>query len=118
MKQTAYLTPLSSAKKVDGRYELISGHRRKLAYEILKINEIRAIVVDVDDNEEIILMVDSNCQRSKILPSEKAFSYKMKAKEIWLISLTIPMFFHPSPKPLEFERRLITENLPTNLLQK
>ena len=68
--------------KVDGRYELISGHRRKRAYEILKISEIRAIVVDVDDNEAVILMVDSNCQRSKILPSEKAFSYKMKLDAI------------------------------------
>lgn len=82
MKQTAYLTPLSSAKKVDGRYELISGHRRKRAYEILKICEIRAIVVDVDDDKAVIMMVDSNCQRSKILPSEKAFSYKMKLDAI------------------------------------
>lgn len=48
----------------------------------MKINEIRAIVVDVDDNEAIILMVDSNCQRSKILPSEKAFSYKIKLNTI------------------------------------
>lgn len=76
------LNPIIVRKKVDGRYELISGHRRKRAYEILKINEIRAIVVDVDDNEAIILMVDSNCQRSKILPSEKAFSYKMKLDAI------------------------------------
>lgn len=76
------LNPIIVRKKVDGRYELISGHRRKRAYEILKINEIRAIVVDVDDNEAIILMVDSNCQRSKILPSEKAFSYKMKLNAI------------------------------------
>ena len=76
------LNPIIVRKKVDGRYELISGHHRKRAYEILKINEIRAIVVDVDDNEAIILMVDSNCQRSKILPSEKAFSYKMKLDAI------------------------------------
>lgn len=76
------LNPIIVRKKVDGRYELISGHHRKRAYEILKINEIRAIVIDVDDNEAIILMVDSNCQRSKILPSEKAFSYKMKLDAI------------------------------------
>ena len=76
------LSPIIVRNKADGRYEVISGHRRKRAYEILKISEIRAIVVDVDDNEAIILMVDSNCQRSKILPSEKAFSYKMKLDAI------------------------------------
>ena len=76
------LNPIIVRKKVDGRYELISGHRRKRAYEILKINEIRAIVVDVDDNMAVIMMVDSNCKRSKILPSEKAFSYKMKLDAI------------------------------------
>ncbi len=76
------LNPIIVRKKVDGRYELISGHRRKRAYEILKISEIQAIVVDVDDNEAVIMMVDSNCQRSKILPSEKAFSYKIKSNAI------------------------------------
>ena len=76
------LNPIVVRNKADGRYEVISRHRRKRAYEILKINEIRAIVVDVDDNEAVIMMVDSNCQRSKILPSEKAFSYKMKLDAI------------------------------------
>ena len=82
IKANGLLNPIIVRKKVDGRYELISGHRRKRAYEILKIKKIRAIVVDVDDNEAVILMVDSNCQRSKILPSEKAFSYKMKLDAI------------------------------------
>ena len=76
------LSPIIVRNKADGRYEFISGHRRKRAYEILKINEIRAIVVDVDDNDAVIMMVDSNCQRSKILLSEKAFSYKMKLDAI------------------------------------
>ena len=76
------LNPIIVRSKADGRYELISGHRRKRAYEILKINKIRAIIVDVSDDEAIIMMVDSNCQRSKILPSEKAFSYKMKLDAI------------------------------------
>ncbi len=71
------LNPIIVRSKTDGRYELISGHRRKRAYEILKINKIRAIIVDVTDDEAIIMMVDSNCQRSKILPSEKAFSYSV-----------------------------------------
>ena len=76
------LNPIIVRSKADGRYELISGHRRKRAYEILKINKIRAIIVDVSDDEAIIMMVDSNCHRSKILPSEKAFSYKMKLDAI------------------------------------
>lgn len=76
------LNPVIVRNKADGRYELISGHRRKRAYEILKIKKIRAIIVDVGDDEAIIMMVDSNCQRSKILPSEKAFSYKMKLEAI------------------------------------
>ena len=76
------LNPVILRNKADGRYELISGHRRKRVYEILKIKKIRAIIVDVGDDEAIIMMVDSNCQRSKILPSEKAFSYKMKLEAI------------------------------------
>lgn len=82
IKANGLLNPIVVRNKADGQYELISGHRRKRAYEILKISKIRAIVVDVDDNEAIIMMVDSNCQRSKILPSEKAFSYKMKLDAI------------------------------------
>ena len=76
------LNPIIVRSKADGRYELISGHRRKRVYEILRIKIIRAIIVDVSDDEAIIMMVDSNCQRSKILPSEKAFSYKMKLEAI------------------------------------
>lgn len=76
------LNPIIVRNKSGSRYELISGHRRKRAYEILKISEILAIIVDVDDNATVIMMVDSNCQRSKILPSEKAFSYKMKLDAI------------------------------------
>lgn len=87
------LNPIIVRGKADGRYELISGHRRKRAYEILRIKKIRAIIVDVTDDEAIIMMVDSNCQYSKILPSEKAFSYKMKLElisstrtNIWFLS--------------------------------
>ena len=61
------LSPIIVRNKADGRYELISGHRRKRAYEILKTSEIRAIVVDVDNNEAVILMVDSG--RMKMQPA-------------------------------------------------
>lgn len=82
IRTNGLLNPIIVRSKADGRYELISGHRRKRAYEILKITKIRAIIVDVDDDAATIMMVDSNCQRSKILPSEKAFSYKMKLEAI------------------------------------
>ncbi len=76
------LNPIIVRIKANGRYELISGHRRKRAYEILGIEKIKSVIVDVDDNEAVILMVDSNYHRSRILPSEKAFSYKMKLEAI------------------------------------
>ncbi len=65
-------------KKENGRYEIISGHRRKLALELLGEKEAKVNVRDLSDDESIILMVDSNISREKILPSEKAFAYKMK----------------------------------------
>ncbi len=82
IKANGLLNPIIVRSKADGHYELISGHRRKRAYEILGLDKIKSVIVDVDDNEAVILMVDSNCHRSKILPSEKAFSYKMKLDAI------------------------------------
>ena len=70
--------PVIVRRKEDGGYEMISGHRRKLASEILGLKEIPAIVRDLTKDEATILMVDSNIQREKVLPSEKAFAYKMK----------------------------------------
>lgn len=72
------LTPLTVRQKEDGRYEMISGHRRKRACELLGIETVRAIVTEMTREEAIIAMVDSNVQRSRILPSEKAFAYRMK----------------------------------------
>lgn len=72
------LTPLTVRQKEDGRYEMISGHRRKRACELLGMETVRAIVAEMTREEAIITMVDSNVQRSRILPSEKAFAYRMK----------------------------------------
>jgi len=71
------ITPAIVRRKQDGRFELIAGHRRKHACEQLGIKELRCEVWDLTDDEAIIVMVESNWQRTKILPSEKAFSYKM-----------------------------------------
>ena len=67
-----------SAPRGDGRYEIVSGHRRKAACEALGITELPVLVRNMTDDEAVILMVDSNIQREHILPSEKAFAYKMK----------------------------------------
>lgn len=72
------LPPAVLRQKDDGRYELVSGHRRKAACELAGVEAIPAVVREMSRDEAIVFMVDSNLQREKILPSEKAFSYKMK----------------------------------------
>jgi len=72
------LTPAIVRKKEDGRYELVSGHRRKRASELLGLETLPVIVKDMSRDEAVIFMVDANLQREHILPSEKAFAYKMK----------------------------------------
>lgn len=78
IKRNGVLMPVIVRKKEDGRYEMISGHRRKRACEIAEIPTIPAIVRPMTDDEAVIAMVDTNFQREKILPSEKAFAYKMR----------------------------------------
>ena len=78
IKLNGLLVPIVVRRKEDDRYELLSGHRRKNVYEILGIEEIDAIVKDLNNDEAIIFMVDSNMYREKLLPSEKAFAYRMK----------------------------------------
>ena len=76
------LNPMIVRKKANGRYEMISGHRRKTALEILGIDEAEVILKELNDYEATIFMVDSNMYREKILPSERAFAYKMKLDAI------------------------------------
>ena len=78
IKENGLLHPLIVRKKENDRYEMISGHRRKKALEMLGVNEVEVIVKDLNDDEATIFMVDSNLYRERILPSEKAFAYKMK----------------------------------------
>ena len=78
IKKHGVLTPAVVRKKDDGRYELISGHRRKKACELVGIDCLPVVVREMDRDESIIFMVDSNLQREKLLPSEKAVSYKMR----------------------------------------
>lgn len=78
VKERGLITPITLRPKEDGRYEIVSGHRRKKACEIAGLSYVKADVREMSRDEAIILMVESNLQRSVILPSEKAFSYKMR----------------------------------------
>ena len=78
VKERGVITPATIRQKEDGRYELVSGHRRKRACELAGFETLRCEVVDLDRDAATILMVESNYQRSQILPSEKAFAYKMR----------------------------------------
>lgn len=78
VRQYGVLVPGLVRQLEDGSYQMVSGHRRKLASELAGRDTIPCIVRDLTDDEAVIIMVDSNLQREKVLPSEKAFAYKMK----------------------------------------
>ena len=78
VKERGVITPATVRQKEDGRYELVSGHRRKRACELAGFETLRSEIVDLNRDEATILMVESNFQRSEILPSEKAYAYKMR----------------------------------------
>lgn len=82
VEENGILHPILVRPKSDGRYELISGHRRKRASQLANKETIPCIVRDLTDDEATIIMVDSNMQREEILPSEKAFAYKMKMEAL------------------------------------
>lgn len=78
IREYGVITPATLRRKEDGRYEILSGHRRKRACELAGIKTLRAEIVEMSIDEAVIFMVDSNLQRTTILPSENAFSYKMR----------------------------------------
>lgn len=78
VKERGIITPVTLRQKEDGRYEIVSGHRRRKACELAGLECVPAEIKELSRDEAIILMVESNLQRSIILPSEKAFSYKMR----------------------------------------
>lgn len=78
VKERGVITPITLRQKTDGRYEIVSGHRRRKACELAGLATVPAEIKELARDEAIILMVESNLQRSTILPSEKAFSYKMR----------------------------------------
>ena len=78
VKERGVITPITLRRKGGGRYEIVSGHRRRKACELAGLATVPAEIKELTRDEAIILMVESNLQRSTILPSEKAFSYKMR----------------------------------------
>ena len=82
VKERGIITPVILRKKEDGRYEMVSGHRRMKACELAGLETVKADVQDLTRDEAIILLVESNLQRSTILPSEKAAAYKMRLEAI------------------------------------
>lgn len=78
VRERGVITPITLRRKADGRYEIVSGHRRRKACELAGLATVPAEIKELTRDEAIILMVESNLQRSTILPSEKAFSYKMR----------------------------------------
>lgn len=82
VRERGVITPITLREKEDGRYEVVSGHRRKKACEIAGLATVPAEIKDLTRDEAILLMVDSNLQRSVILPSEKAFAYKMRLEAL------------------------------------
>lgn len=78
IKKYGVLNPLIVRPKIEGYYEIISGHRRKYAAEKLGYKKIPVIICMLQDDEAVVIMVDSNLQREQITPSEKAYAYKMK----------------------------------------
>ena len=82
IKENGVVSPIIARPHKDGGYEIISGHRRAKACEILQLKQAPVIVKDIDDDTAVILVVDSNLNRENILPSEKAFAYQMKLEAI------------------------------------
>ena len=76
IKERGIITPITLRQKEDGRYEIVSGHRRKKACELAGLETVKSEIKELTRDEAIILMVESNYQRSSILPSEKAFAYQ------------------------------------------
>ena len=82
VKEHGVLMPALVRPKPEGGYEMVAGHRRKMASELAGKEDIPCLVRNLSDDEAILIMVDSNLQREEVLPSEKAFAYKMKLDAI------------------------------------
>ena len=109
VKANGVITPATVRKKEDGRYELLSGHRRMRACELAGMETLRCEVVDMNRDEATVFMVESNFQRTTILPSEKAFAYKMRLEAMNRQGKRSDLTFSPPDKKLRSGKELATE---------
>lgn len=100
IRDNGLITPITLRQKEDGRYEIVSGHRRRKACELAGFDTVKAEIKELTRDEAIILMVESNFQRSQILPSEKAFSYKMRLEAMKRQGKRTDLTFSPLDKKL------------------
>ena len=100
VRRSGVMTPATVRQKEDGRYELISGHRRKKACELAGLETLKCEVKELTRDEAIIVMVESNLQRTTILPSEKAFAYKMRLEAMNRQGERTDLTFSPVGKKL------------------
>ena len=100
VRRSGVMTPATVRPKEDGRYELISGHRRKKACEVAGLETLKCEVKELTRDEAIIVMVESNLQRTTILPSEKAFAYKMRLEAMNRQGERTDLTFSPVGKKL------------------
>lgn len=110
VKERGIITPITLRKKEDGRYEIVSGHRRKKACELAGLETVKAEIKELTRDEAIILMVESNFQRSTILPSEKGFAYKMRLDAMKRLPGR-PSKENSGPVVQDFSRDQIGENV-------
>lgn len=110
IKENGVLVPVLVRPKENGTYEMISGHRRKRASELAEKETIPCIIRDLTDDEATIIMVDSNMQREEILPSEKAFAYKMKIEAMSRQGMRTDLTFSQVGKKLNAYEELANEN--------
>lgn len=106
VKERGVITPITLRRKGDGRYEIVSGHRRRKACELAGLATVPAEIKELTRDEAIILMVESNLQRSTILPSEKAFSYKMRLEAMNRQGQRTDLTFSPLDKKLRSGQEL------------
>lgn len=110
IRERGIITPITVRTKEDGCYEIVSGHRRRKACEIAGLDTIKAEIRDMTRDEAIILMVDSNVQRSNILPSEKARAYKMKLEAMNRQGQRTDLTSSPVGKKLNAYEQMAEEN--------
>lgn len=110
VKERGIITPITLRQKEDGRYEIVSGHRRKKACELAGLDTVKAEIKELTKDEAIILMVESNFQRSTILPSEKGFAYKMRLEAMKRLPGR-PSKENSGPVVQNFSRDQIGENV-------